>query len=302
MIVNTIQSQHKKELRSFQTVKRISLKKLKGTVGKGKKGRDALAAAECEWVIKEQKLHDRHALELQSLPPTSINMYTGNTPPREQQQVVNKLPTIPFAKRKAIEKKMRKREKEKQNEAALHEQNNHADSSARDIELRKINDKHLHKENMTIKEIQADGNCMYRAIAHQMQLLGSDTSHEVLRMLCAEELTDNRTHYEPFVNLDDVNATSFEQYVDIIKDGNEGAWGGHLELRALACKLKRNIYVYEVENDVPLVIHHNTNVEEEGYEEEGSGGVLRLSFHKDYFALGEHYNSVVPMKGEPEIC
>ena len=39
-----IEARHKKELKAFDTEKRAAIKKVKGTAGKGKKGKELLAA------------------------------------------------------------------------------------------------------------------------------------------------------------------------------------------------------------------------------------------------------------------
>lgn len=39
-----IEARHKKELKAFDTEKRTALKKIKGTAGKGKKGKELIAA------------------------------------------------------------------------------------------------------------------------------------------------------------------------------------------------------------------------------------------------------------------
>ena len=40
--MDEIKAKHKKEVKSFESEKRIALKKVKGTSGKGKKGKEAL--------------------------------------------------------------------------------------------------------------------------------------------------------------------------------------------------------------------------------------------------------------------
>jgi len=110
---------------------------------------------------------------------------------------------------------------------------------------------------------------------------GDDFDFRKIRKMCAEEIAMNRQDYEPFADLEEMKVASFEEYVDKVRESSE--WGGHLELRALAHSLKKKIVVYATEG--PLEIESA-----EGGDEEG---VIRLSFHRQYYALGEHYNSVV---------
>lgn len=62
-------------------------------------------------------------------------------------------------------------------------------------------------------------------------------------------------------------------------------WGGHIELRALSIAMKRAVLVYSVQSREPLTIAEN------GCDTENP---IRLSYHLQYYALGEHYNQVVP--------
>ena len=76
-----------------------------------------------------------------------------------------------------------------------------------------------------------------------------------------------------------------------------GVWGGHPELRALATALLTPIIVHEA-GAPPLVIapitdeHLRSGIQASGPASSTSAG-LQLSFHRHYYALGEHYNSVV---------
>jgi OTU domain-containing protein 6 len=83
------------------------------------------------------------------------------------------------------------------------------------------------------------------------------------------------------------NMDKYEQYVSKVRLSSE--WGGHLELRALAMALARSILVYQSTSPDPLEIV--------GGEPTPANEPIRLSYHKHYYALGEHYNQVVPMSG-----
>lgn len=76
-------------------------------------------------------------------------------------------------------------------------------------------------------------------------------------------------------------------------------WGGHPEIRALSCTLGLPITVYQ-EGAHPL--HIAPTGKAETFKRTGAYATrqevaLRLSFHKHYYALGEHYNSVVDVRG-----
>lgn len=77
---------------------------------------------------------------------------------------------------------------------------------------------------------------------------------------------------------------SYGDYVNQVR--NTAEWGGHLELRALSLALDRPIHVYSVQSGAePLKIDAGAGNDD---------SPIRLSYHLHYYALGEHYNQVVP--------
>ena len=69
------------------------------------------------------------------------------------------------------------------------------------------------------------------------------------------------------------------------------AWGGQLELRALAHVLRRRICVFSA--------HLPTVEMGEEYSDDGSGAnpPLRVAYQQHAYGLGEHYNSVASARG-----
>ena len=112
-----------------------------------------------------------------------------------------------------------------------------------------------------------------------------------VRQICAQELGDKREEYEPFADLGEVDVESFEEYIEKVRDSSE--WGGHLELRALAHRLKKTIVVYSTERPLEIQGGHGNNDDVDNGGDGDGSGIIRLSFHRKYYALGEHYNSVV---------
>lgn len=286
--MDELQAKHKKEIKTLEADRRTAIKKIKGTAGKGKKGKEILAAAESEWDEKHKALLQKHAEEIATvMPTTSTNtnnelsdatVQTANIKDetKEEEEV---------ARQKALAKKLRKKQAKLEKELAREENIARQMANApnpRQIEIDAIMELYLNQEQMEIEEVKADGNCLYRAIAKQLEILGlGDYDYEKVRNLCSEEMMKHRDEYEPFADLHEMDVSSFEEYVDKVRCSNE--WGGHLELRALAHGLKKVIKVYSTEG--PL------EIKSDGVNEED--GTITLSFHRNYYALGEHYNSVV---------
>ena len=316
--MDELKAKQKKEIKTFESNKRIALKKVKGTAGKGKKGKETLAKAEQEWDDKYKALTEKHAQEISELqggngaegagaeastsdaPSSTSNddaatasasaaapaLEAGGEEPKETPEQT--------AKQKALAKKMRKRQnalaKQKAREEEIAREMANA-PNPRQMEIDAIMELYLSKDNLEIEEVAADGNCLYRAIARQMEHLGGgknsgDYDYVVMRKICSEEFMNKREEYEPFADLEEMNVSSFEEYVEKVRQSSE--WGGHLELKALAFSLKKTIVVYSTEG--ALEIKGDSDVPGDRSEDDG---VIRLSFHRNYYALGEHYISVI---------
>lgn len=277
-----ILAKQKKEVKALDSEKRQCLKKIKSTMGKGKKAKEALSAAEEEWKLKEDEISARHKLELLSPSGEGEDISSKNNVSDRAEAVAKveepiEVKKVLSKKEKALQKKLAKRQvalkKEKDREERIDQENKGAGPSAKDIELQALK----LPENLTIKEIPADGHCLYRAIASQ-----TSSTYTKMRHLAAEELTNNRKEYEPFFIAED-STVSFDQHIQQVRDTAE--WGGHMELRALAKALNRTIMVYSATTAAPLQIDSGDSCNDDNQ--------ILLTYHRHYYALGEHYNALV---------
>ena len=76
----------------------------------------------------------------------------------------------------------------------------------------------------------------------------------------------------------------FQEYCDDIMDPSLVVWGGQLEISALAALLQRRIVVYSG-TSTPIEMGENTCADK-------AATPIRISFHRYYLGLGNHYNSV----------
>ena len=287
-------TRHKKELKVLDGEKRSILKKTKATAGKGKKGKEALAAVEQEYAAKEKEMAERHKSEIgraevgggeasgkeggsvvdkdgAPLNPSAA------TAPKEDPEEAKRREKQDKAREKARRKKEKSKQKEKQREEQIAEDLANAGPSRKDLEIAAMRELYLDPAGLDIRDVEADGNCLYRAVGHQC----GGRSYVSVRVACADSLAEHEDEFAPFVDIHDIGG-SFKEYVESVRNTSE--WGGHLELRALTHTLRRPIVVYSADA-APLRI--GDEFDEEGEE-------IRLSFHRHYYALGEHYNSVVP--------
>jgi len=131
----------------------------------------------------------------------------------------------------------------------------------------------MQTKGLQVIEVQADGNCLFRAVSHQLYL--DESQHAELRQKCVDHMSSNRERFAVFCSVD------FDEYLKEIS--LLGTWADDMEIKALEEILDRVIRIYSAESIelVPL----NTNFDEEL--------LLRdippiiLSYHGK-----NHYNSV----------
>jgi len=136
------------------------------------------------------------------------------------------------------------------------------------------------------KEIASDGHCLYRSLSHQLERVGASDVHDYtsLRKLAATQLRASKDAFEPFA-LDAAEAIGlsgddwYGEYCNSVE--NTAAWGGQVELQALAQALRRRIVV--VCADAPDVVCGDDFAED---------GALTVVYMRHAFGLGEHYDSV----------
>jgi OTU domain-containing protein 6 len=97
--------------------------------------------------------------------------------------------------------------------------------------------------------------------------------------MAADHIRKNAQEFAPFLGLDP-EEDEFRSYCSKVASDSLAEWGGQLEIRALTECLQREVRVYSA--NAPLLTMGDSN------------GLppLRLAFHRHYYALGEHYNSV----------
>jgi hypothetical protein len=131
-----------------------------------------------------------------------------------------------------------------------------------------------------IIEIDADGNCLFRALADNLYY-DHGAAHVDIRNDICDYLLAHEEEFKAFLVLDDDNAENddaadFESYVNGMRE--DGTWGGNLELVVAARLYQRNILVYSADLDT-------YTISQEGKKPKGPD--MMVSYHDN-----DHYNSV----------
>jgi OTU domain-containing protein 6 len=150
-----------------------------------------------------------------------------------------------------------------------------------------------------IHPVPADGSCLFYAVEDQLSgILGWRQEHSMLalRKRAADYLRSHWVEFAAFLPYEAGDGYEGDERRAVrlyaARLESTSAWGGHPELRALACTLGLPIIVYQAEGE-PW--HFLPDGEQEGRRETAGAGrdtALRLSFHRHYLSMGEHYNSV----------
>lgn len=126
---------------------------------------------------------------------------------------------------------------------------------------------------------------LYNAVADQLQATKHSKlqSASELRRLASDYILSHENDFLPFLSQTDVgegfSPEQFSSYCNEIANGK--AWGGNIEIEALASALQCYIEVYQSDGPTIKFGEHHT------------GHMLRLCYLRHQYGLGEHYNSIV---------
>ena len=94
--------------------------------------------------------------------------------------------------------------------------------------------KELRKRGLRVIKIAADGNCLFRAVCHQVY--GDVSRHLELRKQCCDYMASQCDHFSAFVE------GKFDDYLDNMRDAK--TWGGNLEIEAMQEIFDRKIQIH----------------------------------------------------------
>ena len=264
-----ILARHKKEIKAFDGERRAAIKNAKS---RGKKAKAIVKETEFKYDGLERDMKERHRLEIEELTKsdgdddtkqvsfealeeqaTQPTQEQTDSPPKEEEPPQQTPEQIEEAKRqKALQKKLKKKNAKKQKELdrekRIAEENAQAGPSRRQMEMEALQTIYLSPRSLEVQEVEADGNCLYRAVGVQCRRLGMNDIVDVnggeecygkIRSICADVLLGaNRAEYEPFAECGEGHASegsggnhpaTYEEYVNNVR--STSTWGGQLECK-----------------------------------------------------------------------
>ncbi|KAL9187297.1 hypothetical protein ACHAXT_001400 [Thalassiosira profunda] len=135
-----------------------------------------------------------------------------------------------------------------------------------------------------IREMNADGNCLFRSLSDQLYD-DAGAKHDVVRHDVCNHLSKNKEEYMHFLLMDDddEDIVDIDEYVAKMRE--DGEWGGNVEVVVASRVYRRNIMVFSGE-------YQNGALSITCEDGERDGDDLMLSYHGN-----DHYNSVHPVGG-----
>jgi len=131
-------------------------------------------------------------------------------------------------------------------------------------------------QGMQIERMEGDGNCMFRAVSHQVY--GSPEHHRIVREACMAYMESERAYFEPFVV---GGGRAFGAYVEHKRQ--DGVWGDDLELQAMCEIYDRPALVFAFDG-----VHGMQQLRTFHEDRRRGRPPMRLSFYG-----GGHYDSIV---------
>lgn len=183
--------------------------------------------------------------------------------------------------KKGSKTRERKQREEAEREARLAEGRKNAGPAKGALESEALGAQ-LAPLGLRVHEVAADGHCLFRSVAYQLagaEGQPADAAVWALREKAAAQIRAHAADYLPFFEPTE-SAPSLEAYCSEM--ASTAAWGGQLELRALAQALGRSLRVHQA-GAPPVVMNGGAQ-----------GSPVELSFHQHAYGLGEHYNAVRP--------
>ncbi|KAJ7632573.1 hypothetical protein FB45DRAFT_1026726 [Roridomyces roridus] len=157
--------------------------------------------------------------------------------------------------------------------------------------------------HLQMHEINPDGHCLFSAVADQLQLLSilpaSEASYTNIRAAASTFIHTHPDDFLPFLTSADeagsglMSPEEFDGYCVTIRD--TAAWGGEPEIQALSRAF--NVPIHVVQGGQPPVVVHDPSHPPP----EDTKRVVRISYHRRMYGLGEHYNSLRPKSTRAQI-
>jgi hypothetical protein len=140
----------------------------------------------------------------------------------------------------------------------------------------------------SIKDVMGDGNCLFRAVAHQVY--GDEEEHAVVRDRCCTYMETHRTFFSDFVEGGD---DAFDEYIRWKRE--DACWGDDPEIQALCEMYNRPAEIWAYDRRLGakrLRTFHEGTGGGVSSSSGGGGGESPIPMRLSYYG-GGHYDSIM---------
>lgn len=277
---------HRQERKDLQA----KIQTLKKTATKGRKKKELY-----EEIVKlQQELDKKQNAEMEGISSQTQNNCVATNMQGIENEIEDNLENsedhpVPTKITRAQKRRNKKAEENKERDRRISEQEVKNKEGPRVLELNAIKEL-LKNIGLDLFNIPADGNCLYCAVKHQLEVTGREVIDvKTLRKLTANFMRDHKDDFIPFMHSDSDEAIDENQFYDYCKSvESTKLWGSQLELRALSNILECPIKIIQSVGQ-PTIQGENF-----------SGLPLVITYHRHLYRLGEHYNSTVTIEKDDE--
>ncbi|KAJ3330074.1 OTU domain-containing protein 6B [Blyttiomyces sp. JEL0837] len=153
----------------------------------------------------------------------------------------------------AQKKPNRQQQRKARKNAAMEEQRKQAElEAANTVNMKEVEENALSEAlqgmSLRIRQVAANGHCLYNAISDQLQLRDGETqTYLEIRKRAADYMRRHPDDFLPFLVNDAGDLMTSDEYTKYCDDVEKTAtWGGQLEIQALSMSLKREIHVVQM--------------------------------------------------------
>jgi hypothetical protein len=113
-------------------------------------------------------------------------------------------------------------------------------------------DDNYNKSNFKTCEVAPDGNCLYRAFAHQ--IYGDENQYQIIKNCILDYIEIKKDFFGNFIlgGVENLNI-----YINIKR--KDGIWGDDIEIQAFSEIYKKFVHIYNYEFKLIKTFHENTN-------------------------------------------
>jgi OTU domain-containing protein 6 len=263
--LESLQEKHKQQRKELQS----QIQSLKKSVTKGDKKKKKEIDTQIEGLERE----------FEEKCQTSLKDFEASTQSEPVQESTTKVS-------KSAKRKEKKEKSDQQRDTLIAQQEIENLKGPAFLELTKINER-LKVKRLKIKEVHSDGNCMYYAIADQ---LNSKQTCAQLRQLTCDYMLKHACEFQPYLlcendesDIDFTDEAKYEDYCFRIRDTL--VWGSQIELKALSAAC--NVLIEVVQAEGPEIVIGGGD---DDYDQTKEKTKLIITFHR-HMLSSSHYNS-----------